>query len=1057
MKKKDRKFKTFTKWLCSMLTLAMLVSIMPMTFANENTRASHSATVEVEPVSGWSYAGTQWGDAGHIKLNGEISYCLERTVELKGGIKYAGVEEDFSPAGISQAKKEKLSLLAYFGKQRAISTGKDEWYAMAQNAIWYELDGKLNGWEETPTFNSKTKVMDAIQQLNDDVDKYEKVPSFEGQTFDIKVGETIRLTDKNKVLSTFKVSATGGLNVKIEGNDLVITGTASADESATISFIKNILASDTGVSILWQSGNLQKIGTFKVGDPNGGNVKINVEKYGSLKIAKKDNKGNFVPNTTFKLSYNADMTDPIGTYTTGNDGTVNVNDLLPQTVYVQETAVPSHLVLDSAVKSVAIEPSKTVSFTATNNWKLGQINLTKEDSETGNKPQGDGTLEGAEYVLKANSHIPNPVNGSILYVKDEIISVKNVGNGTIGDVGTKTTNKDAKITWTNLPMGEYRIEEKTPPTGYLPDSDHIVQLTSTDQSLVVKEVTSKEKAIKGRLEILKIGTDGETGGVVPGLKDVEFTMKLYSEVKEVGWDNAKVYSKFVTNEYGRGFSDDVPIGVYLVKETQTPLNYEAGGDFFVNIDIDKEVEFRAVNNIPFKAWLKIVKVDDEGQSVSLSNTTFKLKDPEGNYVKQKVGMEYKDEWTTNDKGYVALDKMLLFGEYTLEELRSPDGFLIGDDIKVNISVENDDIVLDQDDEPVITVKFINKKPTGTILLHKQFERAEDIIQGGAKFRLIANSDVLDPATGKIIYQKGNIVNLKGASDGIYSIDENGNLEIKDIPLGVTGASYLLEEVETLDGYSLLEEPIVFDFKITDNTTKEYVVEKSVENKLTETLFSKVDVAGKELPGAQLSLKDKDGNIIDEWTSTKEAHLVKGLIYGQEYTLVENLAPLGYNLANDITFTYSKDIEKITMVDEAILTDIQVNKVDSQTMLPIVSKDFEFTMYSDEACTHVLDVVHADLEDGTATFKDMHFGTVYIKETKAPLGYKLSNEVKKIVIDDELEGVGEVHSFVYLNTLMPVTVIKTGDATPVYTLIGLTAVSIAGLSAIYLSGKRKKDE
>ena len=144
-----------------------------------------------------------------------------------------------------------------------------------------------------------------------------------------------------------------------------------------------------------------------------------------------------------------------------------------------------------------------------------------------------------------------------------------------------------------------------------------------------------------------------------------------------------------------------------------------------------------------------------------------------------------------------------------------------------------------------------------------------------------------------------------------------------------------------------------------------------------------------------------------------------------------------------------------MTDELILTDIQVNKVDSQTLKPILSKDFEFTLYSDKECTKALDVVSGNTTDGTATFKDLKYGIYYIKETKAPLGYELSTEVKEIVINDNLEGVGSVHSFKYLNTLLPVTITKTGDNQSLGLYAGLAAVSILGLGYIILKRKRKE--
>ena len=55
----------------------------------------------------------------------------------------------------------------------------------------------------------------------------------------------------------------------------------------------------------------------------------------------------------------ADMSSPIGTYTTGSDGTVTVNDLEQGTWYIQETSVPSHLVLDTTIRTVTINPNET--------------------------------------------------------------------------------------------------------------------------------------------------------------------------------------------------------------------------------------------------------------------------------------------------------------------------------------------------------------------------------------------------------------------------------------------------------------------------------------------------------------------------------------------------------------------------------------------------------------------------------------------------------------------------------------------------------------------------
>ena len=225
----------------------------------------------------------------------------------------------------------------------------------------------------------------------------------------------------------------------------------------------------------------------------------------------------------------------------------------------------------------------------------------------------------------------------------------------------------------------------------------------------------------------------------------------------------------------------------------------------------------------------------------------------------------------------------------------------------------------------------------------------------------------------------------------------------------------------------------------------------------QVVVKKTDlVDGKDVEGAKLTVTDKEtGETVDEWTTGKEDHYVSGLEEGKTYTLTEVVAPDGYYTAESIDFTVTtdKEIQKVEMKDAPVLTKIQVNKVDSKTKKAIVSKDFEFTMYSDAECKNEITKVNANQENGTATFENVRFGTYYIKETKAPVGYLLSDEVKKVVVDKNLEGVGNVYSFVYENTLNPVEV-KTGDNTNIAGLVGLGLIS--GCAIVVFVVRRRKE-
>ena len=186
------------------------------------------------------------------------------------------------------------------------------------------------------------------------------------------------------------------------------------------------------------------------------------------------------------------------------------------------------------------------------------------------------------------------------------------------------------------------------------------------------------------------------------------------------------------------------------------------------------------------------------------------------------------------------------------------------------------------------------------------------------------------------------------------------------------------------------------------TDIEFTVSKDKETQKIEmidkvVLVSKTDlVTGEELPGAELEVTDKDGNVIDKWTSTNVPHHVTGLEEGKEYTLTEKTCPYGYEVAESINFvvTTDKETQLVEMKDMPILKTIKVIKADSETKETIKAK-FKFGIYEDPECTKLIKEVKADKESGTVTFEDLRYGTYYIKETKAPWGYQLSDKAVKV--------------------------------------------------------------
>ena len=128
-----------------------------------------------------------------------------------------------------------------------------------------------------------------------------------------------------------------------------------------------------------------------------------------------------------------------------------------------------------------------------------------------------------------------------------------------------------------------------------------------------------------------------------------------------------------------------------------------------------------------------------------------------------------------------------------------------------------------------------------------------------------------------------------------------------------GVTYILSETTSADGYAYAEEIL---FTIHEKGMVERVI---MEDRPTNVEIRKVDlVTGEELSGAKLMLKDREGNIVDQWISEAQPHWIKGqLIAGEEYTLVEEIAPEGYLIAEEVRFTVSMDgrIDRVVMEDQ----------------------------------------------------------------------------------------------------------------------------------------------
>ena len=239
---------------------------------------------------------------------------------------------------------------------------------------------------------------------------------------------------------------------------------------------------------------------------------------------------------------------------------------------------------------------------------------------------------------------------------------------------------------------------------------------------------------------------------------------------------------------------------------------------------------------------------------------------------------------------------------------------------------------------------------------------------------------------------------------IQILDKDGNVvdewdsiwESHEVTGLKTGEKYTLRETVAPDGYTITADT-VFSLKEDgtldkDNTSTTISADGTllVEDSRTSVKVSKVDISdGKELEGAHIQIIDQDGNVVDEWDSTKEAHVTEKLKTGKIYTLRETVAPDGYLLTSDTTFVLKEDgtvdAEKTTAVSKdgvllvqdklATSASIAVTKKLTYIGENLAARDqtFYVALYSDKECTQRVSDVKA------LVFKNADASTVVFSE------------------------------------------------------------------------------
>lgn len=839
------------------------------------------------------------------------------------------------------------------------------------------------------------------------------------------------------------------------------------------------------------------------------------EPTGTISIVKKDSKTGSIPQgdavftgAVYKVYakediYNKAKTkkfyskgDLVATRTMNEKGITEDITNLPLGKYMvkEETASLGYM-LDTKEYDVNLvykdQNTKVVSNTTTSLEKVKEMGV--HIFKSGIKENSGETpgLEGAEFTIKLNSAVERAYSKGYTYAEvwngiDEDGNKVNVDSKRVAEAQViaptyeiiKTDNEGNAYTQNNLPYGKYIVKETKTPTDYETSVDFTFSIT--DDATEIKEIPKKTKHIVVNNEQLEsyikiVKKDLKTGKNVT-LNSTTFEIKATKDIydrttKKILFKKGETisqkvgnttYTSFTTNADNIVVPDDsfnstndnksevttplkLPVGSYEITEMKIPdgfLQLDKPVAFEIknikDYDTDKDGDFIKEVVIKNEQPTGTIKLDKtiairENVDTSLIDTSdlsgieFKLSAKEDIIDKAdgskiyKKGQEIKKYNLTKNGKLTITD--LPMGVYEIVETKTLDGLVLNT-TKYEVKFEQKDL------STKVYTEQLNILNDTTLVEFSKTDVTGDKELKGAKL------SVLD--------SENNVIDEWTSTDKTHKIE------------GLTiGKEYTLKEEIAPEGYV-----IATSIKFTINASNE-IQKVNMKDKIV--VVTKTDMTnGNELEGAEMEVTDEDGNVLDNWISTKEPHQVKGLEEGKTYILKETTAPYGYEITEEIKFivTTDKETQKIEMKDMPILKNVKVIKVDSDTK-EIIKDKFIFGIYEDPECTKLIKEIKSNKKDGTALFEDLRYGTYYIKEIKAPKDYELSSRIAKVEINDkgifvDAEQVEETDStieFTFENKKIEIP--KTGDESKMKLFAVVILLSLVGLAYIVIRDQKNK--
>lgn len=733
--------------------------------------------------------------------------------------------------------------------------------------------------------------------------------------------------------------------------------------------------------------------------------------------------------------------EQVATLTTDKEGKASVSNLYLGKYYLKEITPPVGYLLDEEEHDVNCDYEGDQVETVKRNT-VSKEDVIKQPFQLIKAADNDKTdadlLKGAGFSAYLISSLTVKDDGSYDFTNATPIVLTEDGKTEM------FTDERGYACSIPIPYGRYIVRETTTPHNFMPVDDFIVTVTENSSTPQVWRVLLDDE-FKAKLKIVK--QDDETKQPVL-LANTEFKVydldaKKYVE-QVTTYPNTVVHKSYFTDENGYLIlPESLKCGNYRIEEVSAPDGYTQNTQY-VEIKVDKNTAYQmdsvsgdaiitvTYENHPVKGKLvihksgetfKSFKKDFVYEETSLEGAEFEIYaaediftpdhqvDEQGNrhviYAKDTLV-----KTVTTDKNGEAVIKDLPLGKYRVKETKTPAGFVLNPD-----SQEVSFIYKDQN-TPEIEEKleFSNERQKVELSVEKQDAETGKALKG-ATFGLY-NKEAISSGD-KVIVKADTLL------QEITSNEKGKAAFTLDLPLG----RYYVKELQAPAGYVSSDEILEFDATYQGQDVKTIKLKSVKKNQPTTVEVTKADITtGTELDGASMSVLDKDGNVIDSWTSVKDSpHVIKRLQVGKTYILREELAPYGYLRATDVEFTISDtaEVQKVKMEDEVPVARLLVNKkgefLDSVSLLDNAKgmiehlfnyvtgnlTDVTFNVYAAEAI-RAADGVSADYYaadelvgsittdgNGIAQMDNLPLGRYYIVEKETAHGYVLDNEPRYV--------------------------------------------------------------